>query len=171
MEPPASPLHPTPALAFMTEVGRAGPNAGPRMLRDRYYRGDLTVDDLRRVITSVWMLSDAPASVIGVEAWVRLFRAAGFVTDDDDRPASTGPVTAYRGATWGRRRGMSWTTDLARARRFAGAGLVFRSTVPAPAVLARIGMEGGRDEVEVVVEPALLPPVRRTAIVPRLEEA
>ena len=53
MEPPASPLHPTPALAFMKEVRRAGPNAGPRMLRDRYYRGDLTVDDLRRVITSV----------------------------------------------------------------------------------------------------------------------
>ena len=153
-------LRPTPALAFMKEVHIAGRNAGPVMLHEAWSSGRLARDDLRRVVTSVWQGAEWPTAHLGVAAWVALFRECGFVSDDS-RSAPVEPLEAYRGTSWGRRRGMSWTTNLEVARWFAGRygrdAHVFRAEVPPGAVLALIGMEGGRNEHEVVVDPSLLP--------------
>ncbi len=129
--------------------------------------GKLTRGELRTVIGDVWS-AEWPAAALGQREWISLFRTAGFVADDG-RQVPAEPMKVYRGSTWGRRRGMSWTEDRARAEWFAarwnaretGAGLVFETTVQPEAVLALIGIEGGRDEAEVVVDPAMLPPILR----------
>ena len=164
-------LRPTPALGFMKEVLIAGRNAGPVMLHEAWSSGRLARDDLRRVITSVWQDAEWPGAHLGVGAWISLFRECGFVSDDD-QPAPMAPLEAYRGTSWGRRRGMSWTTNLEVARWFAGRytshgreAHVFRAEVPPGAVLALIGMEGGRNEHEVVVDPSGLPRLGRDSIV------
>ncbi len=106
-----------------------------------------------------------------VALWVEMFRAAGFVSDTGE-PKPALPWTVYRGTVWGRRRGMSWTTDLERARWFAARyavrhrdGLVFAVDVAPSAVLALVGDPGGRNESEVVVDLALLPTIGRRSVV------
>jgi len=146
----------------------AGRNEAVRILWTSWMAGDVPLDDIRKNITAVWSTAEWPASIIGVDEWVRMFRAVGFVADDDEPPPAA-PLELYRGTTWGRRRGMSWTRDIDRARWFARRlqqddGLVFRLLVPAEAVLAFVGFEG-RTENEVVVDPRVLPPVGRSAIV------
>lgn len=153
------------AEGFLRTAYRAGRANGPRLLQSWFINGRLTNDDLREVLAFVWSAAEWPAESLGVATWVYLFRAAGFVSDDGS-PQPTEPLVAYRGATWGRRRGMSWTTDPEQARWFAdrfavlGPALVFTAEVPPTAVLALIGEEH-RSESEVVVDPALLPPIRR----------
>ncbi len=107
--------------------------------------------------------------IVGQREWVSMFRTAGFVTDDEKyRPFPTEPLTVYRGTTWGGRRGMSWTEDRERAGWFAGrwnpTALVFEVRIDPAAVLARLGVPGGRDEHEVVVDPVMLPPIGRRCI-------
>ncbi len=156
------------ALAFEKEAAFLGRNAGTALLSDWWYGGKLTRDDLHAVIGDVWSGAEWPAAALGQREWVSFFRIAGFVSDDG-RPVPTEPIKVYRGSTWGRRRGMSWTEDRARAEWFAarwnaretGAGLVFETTVQPEAVLALLNAEGGRKEAEVVVDPAMLPPIRR----------
>ncbi|HMG43038.1 MAG TPA: hypothetical protein VK611_17030 [Acidimicrobiales bacterium] len=157
--------HPDGAEGFTKTVLRAGRANGPRLLQSWFINGRLTSDDLHKVLADVWTGAEWPAQSLGVATWVHLFRMAGIVSDDGG-PPPTEPLTAYRGATWGRRRGMSWTTDRERARWFAdrfavlGPAFVFTAEVPPGAVLALIG-EKYRSEGEVVVDPALLPPIRR----------
>jgi hypothetical protein len=162
-------IEPTPALEFSRQVSREGRNRGPALLLEWLEDGLLDPSDLWRVIGEVWMWAEWPTQTIEVARWVELWRTVGFFTDIDE-PAPTEPVTAYRGSSWGRRRGMSWTVDPSRAEWFAGRWVrheshVFQVTIPAGAVLARLGDPDGRDEGELVVDPSLLPPVRRSNIV------
>ena len=145
----------------------AGRNAGPSVLADWRSRGQLTNEQLREVITDVWSTCEFPASHLGIRSWVALFRAAGFVSDQG-KPQTTEPISVYRGASWGRRRGMSWTTDQERAEWFAARfnsvsnAVVFTATVEPEAVLALV--DRPRGENEVVVDPSMLPPIGNFAI-------
>ncbi len=140
-----------------------GRNAWPRLLFDWWYAGWLAVEDLRAVLPDAWCEPEWPQRQLTVAGWSDLFRVAGFVSDGGQTPPSS-PLAVHRGATWGRRRGMAWTTDRERAAWFAARreqhGLVFTVTVEPDAVLAMID---GRDEHEIVVDPSMLPPVRRRA--------
>lgn len=62
-------------------------------------------------------MAEFPERALGMDIWVRLFRRVGFVSDGAPPPAT--PLTVYRGATWGRRRDMAWTTDRVQAKWFA----------------------------------------------------
>lgn len=116
-----------------------------------------------------WSHPEWPERVFGQARWVELVRTAGFLARPA-RPAPTEPTSIYRGSSWGRRRGMAWTTDPECARRFAqrwtaaGAapGLVFATVVAPDAVLAIIEDRG---EAEVVVDPARLPPLGKASVV------
>lgn len=164
-------LRPTAALDFTRAVSRAGRNAGPALMFDWWYGGKLTLVELRTVIGEVWMTAEWPAACLGEAEWINLFQMVGFISDDGRSPP-TEPLIVYRGTTWGRRRGMSWTLDPLRAEWFAdrwnsggkGEGLVFKTIVDPSAVLALLGDAEGRDEDEVVVDPALLPPITRRCV-------
>lgn len=142
------------------------------LLFDWWYGKRLTDDDLRRAITQVWRTAEWPERVLGKSTWVEMFRTTGFVCDDPDRGQPNEPLRAYRGTTWGRRRGMAWTEDPDQAAWFAarwntwgtGHAIVFETTVDPAAVLALIGMPDGGNESEVVVDPTLLPPLPRSSI-------
>ncbi len=152
--------------AFEAASLLVGRNKGPALLWFWYYRGALTHADLPAVVADVWSAAEFPAKSLPVEAWVRFFRLAAY-------PAPAQPLTVYRGTTAARRRGMSWTTDLEQARIFADAcALGGRTaevvTVIAPpkavlAVMDEVEPEG-RKEHEVVVDPGLLPRVRRLEV-------
>lgn len=104
------------------------------------------------LILDVW--SDLKAGGADPHVWVKMFKAAGFVSDGQPRPE--GDVVAYRGDRYGRWRGMSWTTDLDCAHGFAEwfdfnhTGVVFEATLRPHQVLA---LYGGRGESEVIVNP------------------
>lgn len=149
---------------------RFGRNECPSQLFDWWYSGMLTVDDLRALLPQAWSSAEFPQHHLGVAQWVELFRTAGFVSDLG-RLAPTESMHVFRGTTWGRRRGMAWTRDVEKARwfaqRFVAIGApahVFECVVEPIAVLAIIDDPDGRNEAEVVVDPRLLPPLRRTAI-------
>jgi hypothetical protein len=140
---------------------RFGRNAWPEVLFEFWLRGMLCPDDLRALLPEAWSGPEWPQGRLGIALWVDLFRTAGFVSDSARAPSSS-PLLIHRGTTWGRRRGMAWTTDRERAEWFATrlhrpGGLVFTVTVDSDAVLAMID---GRNEHEVVVDPSRLPPVK-----------
>ena len=162
------------AEEFLTRLGVNGRNAGPSMLANVYLSGalgDRFVEFSRIVLPTVWRRAEWPTRAIRpTRIWVEWFRSCGFVTDDADLLAApTGPLTIYRGATWACRRGMSWTTDHEVATWFAErfgrhAGIarfesayIFTATVEPQCVLAMFQ----RSEHEVVVDPRLLPSLKK----------
>ena len=85
----------------------------------------------------------------------------------------TEPVTLYRGVGSPRyRRGLSWTTDHSVALSFArrsqnrgsDMGLVYEARDVAPSAVLAIFLDD-RKEQEYVVEPTLLPRLRRNTVV------
>jgi hypothetical protein len=142
---------------------RAGRMNGPAMLWDWWagaHRFKVDQDALRVVVADVWSAADMPERLLSPRwAWVSLFRKADY---SDTLPSE--PVTLYRGATPGRRRGMAWTTDLDRARMFAHTWIgnagkqtkVFTVTATPDMMLCDIDKacsDGGRGENEIVLDP------------------
>ena len=124
--------------------------------------------ELRWLILEAWSAAEWPVGSVGVNAWLLMFKAAGFVSDVDPSPP-TAPLTVYRGAWSLGGRGMSWTRSLEKARWFANREALFTkvrmgvscagvwvATVPEHAVLATINSEGSRREDEVIVNPNCL---------------
>jgi hypothetical protein len=141
---------------LVTLTARAGRNSGPDLLWTAYIEGKAGRDVLTATIGGVWTGAEYPDQALGRRAWLELFAEAGYT--EEGRPAErpTDPLTLYRGATYERRRLMSWTDNRAVAERFAAGGLVGRqagrlwtATVPPPALLCRIN---DRDESEYVVD-------------------
>lgn len=86
-----------------------------------------------------------------------LFRANGFAYEGEPAKRQTEPLTLFRGATETTKRGMSWTTDLNVARRFAydqisgrPVGHVYTTSVAPQWLLAYINE--GHSECEWVVD-------------------
>jgi hypothetical protein len=91
---------------------------GPRVLYNAWVGGQISSCDLRALIPDTWLYLDWPERVIGADKWVRLFRAAGFVSIPYGLSRPDTAMTVFRGATAERRSGMSWTTDVGRADQF-----------------------------------------------------
>lgn len=116
-------------------------------------------------IESAWVSTEWPLSAADPDVWLNVWSYAtddgltylegDQITDIANLPET---LTVYRGAAPGYERGMSWTTDLERARWFANrfnqGHEVFVAEVPREAVLARFGRRG---EDEVVIDPDYLP--------------
>jgi hypothetical protein len=88
---------------------------GPQVLYDAWAGGQISDRDLRPVIPDTWLYVDWPERVIGADKWVRLFRAAGFLTIPYGLSRPDSAMTVFRDATANRWSGMSWTTDVRRA--------------------------------------------------------
>lgn len=162
----------SPAGEFLEAAGLLDRNEYPRLLEEWLASGELPPEYLSDVIGTVWQMPEWPVAQLGQDRWLELWHQAGFVGQTEDAPPPTELVTVYRGTTWGRRRGMSWTTDLDRATWFASRisswlkveGIVVGLAAPPQAVLADLASED-RQENEVVVDPNRLPPITRSDIV------
>ena len=136
-------------------IFRAGRMSGPILLWDWWDKFHLiNTTELRQLLLQVWSGADYPESLVSTERWLKMFDAAGYVSDG--QPVPTQDLTVFRGAPEGYERRMSWTTDIQIATNFGGLdGKVWTTTVPPEAVLARI--ENVRPgESEVLVHPKYL---------------
>ena len=105
-----------PLAYFYETAGPIGRNEAPAALARCWH----TMPEAQRPATLayVWSIAEWPERALGTRLWVTLFRSVGFVSESG-QPAPVEPLRIYRGATWGRRRGMAWTSDIDRARWFA----------------------------------------------------
>lgn len=139
------------------------------LLQDADFSAD--PNEFGETVVDAWSLPEWPERILGRHTWIQLFRTAGFIARPGREPPSE-PVTIYRGSSWGRRRGMAWTSEVHRAQKFAdrwtasgsGSGLVFETTIHPEFILAMIDDRG---EAEVVVDPSGLPPIGRSSVVHR----
>ena len=117
--------------------------------------GELTNEELRKMLKEAWVDSEFPCGPDGdQEPLVDLFREAGFMTDIGwEAPTHDMPV--YRG---GHADGMSWTLRKPIAmwftKRYGEDRPMYQAMIPADGILA-IFLES-RGEDEVVVDPSLL---------------
>ena len=139
---------------------------GPRVLYDAWVGGQISDCDLRPLIPDTWLYVDWPERVIGADKWVRLFRAAGFLSIPYGLFRPDGAMTVFRGATAERRSGMSWTTDVGRADQFRQrhswhAPTAIYRTVAAPDAVLALLERRGEGPPEVVVDPRMLAAVEQ----------
>jgi hypothetical protein len=139
-----------------------GRNEGPALLFDLHCQRIIDVGEHPAVVASVWTTAEFPESKYDPRTiWVDLFGEAGYTHDGKRAPRPSEPVTVYRGCSHDRRFGMSWSTDVDRARWFAdrdlgkGKGHVYVVTAPPESLLAFIH-EFGRSEAEYVIDPQYL---------------
>jgi hypothetical protein len=52
----------------------------PLILYDAWVGGRISDDNLRSLIPDTWLYVDWPERVVGAVEWVRMFRAAGFLS-------------------------------------------------------------------------------------------
>lgn len=145
---------------FHTASCDLGRNEGPRLLYDMWTAGNLNISRYPAVVTGTWSMYDWPTRVLDEDTWVEMFDEAGYTHDGEPAEPPAKPVTVYRGCSTDARFGMSWTTDVELARRFASGtmyaypipGQVYVFTAPPVSLLAFIH-ESGRRESEYVIEP------------------
>ena len=139
---------------------------GPKVLYDAWAAGQISDGDLRALIPDTWLYVDWPERIIGAGNWVRLFRAAGFLSIPYGLPRPDGAITVFRGAAAERRAGMSWTTDIDRADQFRqrhswhAPTAVYRAVVTPDSVLALLERRG-EGPPEVVIDPRMLTAVEQ----------
>jgi hypothetical protein len=140
--------------------------SGPRLLYDAWAAGRVSDGDLRELIPDTWLYIDWPERIIGAGQWVRLFRAAGFLTIPYGLARPVAAVPVYRGASAERQTGMSWTPDASRADQFRqrhawhAPSAVYRTVVTPEAILALLERRG-EGPPEVVVDPQMLGTLER----------
>lgn len=129
------------------------------MLTAWYEAGYLAKADLRHHLARAW-LNAGYTSLWGVEPLVRLFRAAGFVSDRPDTIPPPQSLTLYRGCDLDAPYGLSWTPDknLAEFAAFNKYPLrslpARRGVVVATVESARVlGMFGSHNLREIVIGP------------------
>jgi hypothetical protein len=172
----AEPLYPhwsAQADQFFGELVRAGRNRAPGLLFDAWIMRRISRDTLAAMLPEVWSVAEYPERALAPRwAWLSLFKAANYTEGGQPAPRPTAPCRLYRGCPPAWVRHMSWTDDLAVARRFAymrSLGWpddlkrqcnVYATDAPADALLCKIGGRGaelgGRSESDYVVDPAKL---------------
>jgi hypothetical protein len=178
---------------FLDALNRVDGNDRPAFLGEWYADDMISRRQLRELIGEAWNSADYPEQALGRDAWLDMFRNAGFVhSPDSPRKRPRKPLVIHRGAVYRRRYGMAWTTDREKAVWFAEKcslvtvhgdarhgwalgrlgipypkkltrGMVFTATIAPEHVLA---MFDDRKESEVVIDPAGLPPLGRQPGIP-----
>lgn len=144
-----------------TALVHVGRDDGPVLLHDLHFAGAISIAENPGAVASAWTMAEFPSNLLPLDTWVELFEEAGYTADGEPAPRPQEPVTVYRGCHPERRFGMSWTTDLERARWFAdrdlgrGTGAVYEATV-APGWLLAFIHKNHRGEAEFVVDPVAL---------------
>lgn len=125
-------------FGFICRVGRA---EGPAVLSDLDGAGLLDGEVLAAVLPVVWTWAEFPAQAVDQDVWAAWFEQAGYRGATGDVLPRPERLRLYRGCSpdeaddgWG----MSWTSDLEVAQRFArrNQGQVFTAEVPGYMLLA-----------------------------------
>lgn len=150
------------AETFSAAKVSVGRNNGPALLFDLYYGRSLDLEAHPSVVADAWSASEYPERSMERCLWVKFFRSAGYTHDGQLVGPPTEPITVYRGCTPEGRKGMSWTSDLAIARRFAHGqlrgrplGHVYALDITPDKLLGYIH-ETGRNESEYVIDMTLV---------------
>jgi hypothetical protein len=167
---------------YAGEIARAALSDGlsdeiPGMLYQAWQDGHINTSSLRDTVPEVWIYNKSPGRCLGQRAWVRMFKAAGFLCRTEEwaesgvavsprfeiswtRERPAGQLTVWRGAALSTGdRGMSWTLHRECAADFANkvwAGAeagIYQAEIPGRAVLA---VFGDPREQEIVVNPSML---------------
>jgi len=133
-----------------------------KLLRDLTAAGQLDLADpsMSGIVAQAWTLGEpGSASCIGYSEWLKLFRLNGFTYLGQPAQRPSEPVTVYRGCRHEHRHGMSWSTAVGVAHRFAAEGMssrppgtVYAARVEPDYLLAFI--EEGHEEYEWVIDPS-----------------
>jgi hypothetical protein len=133
----------------------------PKLLRDLHDDGliDLSHPSMRGVVADAWAFGEpGSSSGLGSGFWVPMFCRNGFTYERRPAIPPDDEVDVFRGAIEEHRFGMSWTTELEVARRFARDGMSSRPD--GDIYVARVEPEyllaytnEGHDEHEWVVDP------------------
>lgn len=147
-------------MRLMAEIVGDRPE-GPLILHESWTAGRVSDLDLCGLIPDTWLYVDRPEQILGTAAWVRMFRAAGFLSLPHGLPRPAGPLTIFRGASPERMAGMSWTRDVNRADQFRQrhswhAPTAIYQTVVSPAAVLALLERRGESPPEVVVDPEML---------------
>lgn len=135
----------------------------PRLLRDLAQEQiiDLTDESFQGVVAEAWALGEPWLSGVDRATWLSLFQLNGFTDKGSRTDPPTETVAVFRGTTEEYKQGMSWTTDIDVARRFAydrisgrPVGNVYSARIEARWLLAYINE--GHSEKEWVVNPTHL---------------
>lgn len=145
-------------------MGWAGSEHGAELIWQVYERFECS--KVADALILAWTICHAPLAKLSARHWVRMFKAAGFVTDGPAQPSE--PVTAYRAAEcWTNGWGLAWTLDRSVADTFCerrnAAGLpsrVYEVVAQPRTVLARFD---GREESEVVLNAFMIRHLIRVA--------
>lgn len=122
-------------------VGRIGRAHGPAVLHDLDGAGLLDAGTLAAVLPVIWAWADNPTRQLDCWVWESWFEQVGYRDAHGDVLPRPEQLRLYRGCSpeeqndgWG----MSWTTDIDVAQRFArrNRGSVFTAEVPGWLLLA-----------------------------------
>jgi len=94
-------------------------NLSPVLLQRLYEERLLTRRAATRWVGQAWSGCEFPETALDAEEWQYLFWRAGFTVDGRRADLPDAPLVLYRGATYERRDGWSWTDDIEVARWFA----------------------------------------------------
>lgn len=100
---------------------------------------------LPQAVFQAWCSGDSyPEAILGQDAWIALFREAGFSQDGAPSNPPISPITVYRGSWRQFCKGLSWTSNWHAAIRYAGDGYsdLYVAHPQPTAVLARITARG-----------------------------
>jgi hypothetical protein len=86
------------------------------MITQWWEEGYFNKNTLNQLLTEWWTDTEIP-SQFGYTNLLRLFKAAGFVTDGPEKP--TERIWLYRGCKKKHKRGISWTRDINKAKFFS----------------------------------------------------
>lgn len=149
-----------------------GQNNGPSLLLDFVARGILQLSpSTARAVIDAWSGADRPERLLGTGTWLGFFTEVGFTFEGESAARPPVSLELFRGCTadlsfdedsgeeYDSRFGMSWTSDIQIARRFAydaisgrKEGAVYAATVEPEFLLAYID-KFGRNESEWVIDP------------------
>lgn len=130
-----------------------GRNNAPKLLFDLIGGQHLDIAAHPGVVAQTWSVAEFPERNMPPYIWVQMFTTAGYTHNRQPASLPTEPVTVYRGSVPKGRFGMSWTSDLELAQKFASGtmygrtqGHVYMFHAPPAALLAFVGEDRGENE-------------------------
>lgn len=108
-------------------ICRAGRTNGPMILAEAWAEGEINGDTLAALLGEVWSMAEYPERDLGREEWMEMFEYAGYTEGGIPRTPPE-ELRLYRGCHPDAKAGMSWSSDITVAERFASGQILGRKS-------------------------------------------